>query len=158
MSPTTSDIPTAAESVPLMPNTKALGSKPNAETTSAPAKRPALKRILWLVRSVPTILVLAVLAGIGFWGHHNNWTMPKFSALVGNGKTEKDDWCAEHGVPESICVACNAELMSKGKLHGWCEQHGGIVFGNEYIAGAANTSFGFKKGQIFFSEFVGFHR
>ena len=46
------------------------------------------------------------------------------------------------------------ELVHSGR----CEQHGGIIFGNEYIAGAADASFGFKKGQIFFSEFVSFHR
>lgn len=73
---------------------------------------------------VPTILVLAVLAGIGLWGHHTGWAMPKFSDVSGNGQTENDDWCTEHGVPESICISCDADLMPKGKLHGWCEEHG----------------------------------
>ena len=118
----TSNIPAMTESIDSTPNTREPASEPHA--TSASAKRRALKRISGLVRSVPTILVLAVLTGIGFWGHHNSWAMPKFSEVTGNGKTEKDDWCAEHGVPESICVACNAELMPKEKLHGWCEEHG----------------------------------
>ena len=49
--------------------------------------------------------------------------IPKFSELNGASQHE-EDWCAEHGVPESICVACNAELMPKGQLHGWCKDHG----------------------------------
>lgn len=35
------------------------------------------------------------------------------------------DWCKEHGVPESVCTRCNAELIPKFKAQGdWCETHG----------------------------------
>src|SRR5205085_9422034 len=30
---------------------------------------------------VPTVLVLASLAGVGYWGAANDWTVPKFSSL-----------------------------------------------------------------------------
>lgn len=77
-----------------------------------------------LPRLLPTIAVLLVLSAVGNWGHHNGWKIPKYSELTDNGEAKDADWCAEHGVPESICVACNAELMPKGKLHGWCKTHG----------------------------------
>jgi hypothetical protein len=35
------------------------------------------------------------------------------------------DWCAEHGVPESVCTRCNDELVAGFKAKGdWCAKHG----------------------------------
>ena len=35
------------------------------------------------------------------------------------------DWCKEHGVPESMCTKCNAELIAGFKAKGdWCKEHG----------------------------------
>ncbi|MBL8765276.1 MAG: RND transporter [Phycisphaerae bacterium] len=43
------------------------------------------------------------------------------------GTTEKADeaeWCAEHGVPESICTKCNPKLIADFKQKGdWCKEH-----------------------------------
>jgi hypothetical protein len=41
---------------------------------------------------------------------------------------EKDDhsgwWCAEHGLPEDICWACNSAHCKKLKNEGdWCKEH-----------------------------------
>lgn len=34
------------------------------------------------------------------------------------------DWCAEHGVPESDCALCNAEIAASYKQKGdWCAEH-----------------------------------
>ena len=34
-------------------------------------------------------------------------------------------WCAEHGVPESVCTRCNSSLVPKFKEgHDWCAEHG----------------------------------
>lgn len=34
------------------------------------------------------------------------------------------DWCAEHGVPESICTRCNPKLIAEFKQKGdWCKEH-----------------------------------
>jgi hypothetical protein len=34
------------------------------------------------------------------------------------------DWCAEHGVPESICTRCNKKLIADFKKSGdWCKEH-----------------------------------
>lgn len=89
---------------------------------SHPAEKVGV--LSWLVQSIPTALVFAMLASIGYWGHYHGWQIPKFSELSGNGSSEPADWCVEHGVPESICIACDADLMPKGKLHGWCQEHG----------------------------------
>lgn len=36
-----------------------------------------------------------------------------------------EDWCGEHGVPESLCTRCNASLIPAFKATGdWCEEHG----------------------------------
>lgn len=37
---------------------------------------------------------------------------------------EIPDWCAEHGVPESICTRCNKKLIAEFKQKGdWCKEH-----------------------------------
>ncbi len=39
-------------------------------------------------------------------------------------KVQVADWCAEHGVPESICTRCNATLIEGFKTNGdWCDTH-----------------------------------
>lgn len=79
----------------------------------------------WLFRTLPSLLVFACLGGLLGWGHHTGWRLPKFSALTeGTAENVKEDWCAEHGVPESICVECNPNLMPKPKAFGWCKLHG----------------------------------
>jgi hypothetical protein len=36
-----------------------------------------------------------------------------------------EDWCEEHGVPESQCTRCNPSLSAAFKATGdWCEEHG----------------------------------
>lgn len=39
-------------------------------------------------------------------------------------KQEIEDWCPEHGVPESICTRCNSSLIAGFKEKGdWCKEH-----------------------------------
>jgi cobalt-zinc-cadmium efflux system membrane fusion protein len=73
---------------------------------------------------IPTVLVTAFLAGLGAYGHHSGWKVPKFSTLAGNGAAERKDWCEEHGVPESQCVERHPDLLPPGKDYGWCKEHG----------------------------------
>jgi multidrug efflux pump subunit AcrA (membrane-fusion protein) len=73
---------------------------------------------------IPTLLVMALLGGLGAYGHHSGWKLPKFSALAGNGAPVPEDWCEEHGVPESQCVECHPDLLPRGKDYGWCNEHG----------------------------------
>src|SRR5438105_1522344 len=84
---------------PLSPTTARAGSS----TTAGVFAR--------LVGSLPTLVVLGVLGAFAYWGHHAGWSIPKFSSLRGADATGKDDWCEEHGVPESQCVECQPELM-----------------------------------------------
>jgi len=36
-----------------------------------------------------------------------------------------EDWCGEHGVPESMCTRCNSTLIAAFKATGdWCAEHG----------------------------------
>jgi membrane fusion protein, heavy metal efflux system len=73
---------------------------------------------------IPTLAVTTVLVGLGLYGHHSDWKLPKFSAMTGNGVAARDDWCEEHGVPESQCVECHPDLLPPGKDYGWCKEHG----------------------------------
>jgi cobalt-zinc-cadmium efflux system membrane fusion protein len=104
-------------------------AEPRQPEPSAPppevAKTSPVGTVLgWLGRVIPTLLVLAALGGLAYWGHHTGWTIPKFSALAGNAEAEKDDWCSAHGVPDSQCVECKPDLLPKLKAFGWCKTHG----------------------------------
>ena len=90
---------------------------PDEETIRPSASRRALA-------SVPTLAILAVLAAAGFWGHHSGWTLPKFEELAHAESGEKEDWCDEHSVPQSICVECNLDKYPWETDFGWCEIHG----------------------------------
>ncbi len=68
-------------------------------------------------------LVVLLLGGLAFVGHHMGWTIPKYSEIFGDNTTAADDWCPEHSVPESICVECNEKLLPKIKSV-WCRKHG----------------------------------
>lgn len=86
--------------------------------------RQRLRLFSRLGHYLPTLMVMGLLAGLGAYGHHSGWKLPKFSALAGNGVAAHDDWCEEHGVPESQCVECHHDLLPRGKDYGWCKEHG----------------------------------
>ena len=89
--------------------------------TKSPRRFQALRR---LGHYIPTLMVMVLLAGLGAYGHHSGWKLPKFSALTGNSVAERKDWCEEHAVPESQCAECNPDLLPRGKDYGWCKVHG----------------------------------
>src|SRR5262245_47524184 len=94
------------------------------ESGSAVSTEPQPSFLVQLGSSLPTALVVAALVGVAALGHYTGWTMPKFASLTGNGSADKDDWCGEHAVPESLCVECNPGLLPRGKAFGWCKKHG----------------------------------
>ncbi|HZZ79670.1 MAG TPA: efflux RND transporter periplasmic adaptor subunit [Gemmataceae bacterium] len=96
-------------------------NKQNTSVMASAEKRTSF--IGWFGQALPTFAVLTLLAALAFVGHHSGWSMPKFGALFGKASDQKDDWCDEHGVPESICVECNESLMPKPKST-WCRAHG----------------------------------
>ncbi|HEX5472728.1 MAG TPA: efflux RND transporter periplasmic adaptor subunit, partial [Lacipirellulaceae bacterium] len=77
-----------------------------------------------LFDAAPTAGIIAVLIALAVWGHESNWTVPKFSELIGGKVTAKTDWCDEHNVPDSQCVECHPNLMAPQKDYGWCPVHG----------------------------------
>jgi cobalt-zinc-cadmium efflux system membrane fusion protein len=93
---------------------------PCAAPTFTPPAGRLRAALIGLVHGLPTVAVLAALAGLAWWGHRSGWALPSFATPAG----AKDDWCDEHGVPESDCVECNAGLLPRGKDHGWCRDHG----------------------------------
>ncbi len=83
--------------------------------------RPSyLKQTLakFVVALGPT-LVLVSFAALFYFGHKNDWRIPKFGSLTGTSTKVVDDWCDEHSVPESICVECDPGLLPKGPDFGW---------------------------------------
>jgi len=93
-----------------------------AEIENDSSPRPSI--LGRIAQMVPTLLVMGMLAGLGYFGHHYGWKIPKFSELTGSGEVVPTDWCEEHGVPESICVECDPYLLPAGPDYGWCEVHG----------------------------------
>ncbi len=115
-----------------IPNWRTSGST-TLDDTQDPSRSPAtnlplslrFRRILvWILRRLPTLAVLLCLGGAAWLGHRLEWKIPRFSELAGSEQTTEEPWCDEHGVPEAVCISCNADLMPKGELFGWCKVHG----------------------------------
>jgi cobalt-zinc-cadmium efflux system membrane fusion protein len=89
------------------------------------ARRFSVRRIVgWFLSVLPTLVVLAALGGIAYWGHHTGWKVPRFSELTGKAAEPVDDWCSVHNVPESECIECIPTLLPGQTDHGWCKDHG----------------------------------
>lgn len=109
-------------SITLHPDRK---SSPTAVAeASTSERRPNWSFWSWLRHVGPTAMVMAVLAGLAFWGHLTDWTLPKFSTLIGNATVRVDDWCKDHNVPASQCIECLPELVAALPDFGWCKVHG----------------------------------
>ncbi|MFO0785843.1 MAG: efflux RND transporter periplasmic adaptor subunit [Phycisphaerales bacterium] len=61
-----------------------------------------------LLRGLPTVLTLALLVAIAYVGHRYHWKLPSRAALTATVPTH-DNWCMEHGVPESECMICRGK-------------------------------------------------
>lgn len=79
------------------------------------------------LRQAPTLLVLIAIGGVAAWGHETGWKVPKFADLSGRSAAAadgpKEDWCAEHNVPDSRCIKCHPELIG-ASMEDWCPEHG----------------------------------
>ncbi len=92
------------------------------ETQALDRKPSPLRRVLTTIFAL--VVTLGFVAGLVGLGRATGWRLPKASALRGETRVEFDDWCEEHGVPESTCVECNADLLPRGLAYGWCKIHG----------------------------------
>jgi membrane fusion protein, heavy metal efflux system len=87
----------------------------------APVPRPGRVRGLlsWFLGTLPTLLALALLAGIGYWGYRTDWALPKFATLL-SGKAEepedKDD--------DKDWFECKPEWPAGPPAGEWCDTHG----------------------------------
>jgi cobalt-zinc-cadmium efflux system membrane fusion protein len=100
-----------------------------ATAPAPPGANPAHGRrgsriLQWLRHAIPTAIVIAVLGALATWGHQNEWTVPKFSELVGNEAPEGEQWCTDHNVPEDECIECRPDLLPRATNYGWCKEHG----------------------------------
>ena len=98
--------------------------RPHSRSTSGNRPGIVARASAIILGSIGPALVLTAFAGVFAYGHHTDWTLPKFAELTGSPEPAIADWCTEHSVPESICVECDPALMPAGPDHGWCNEHG----------------------------------
>jgi cobalt-zinc-cadmium efflux system membrane fusion protein len=103
-------------------------TRSNTHSPAAPSPalppRPPHGLLSWLAASVPTVLALALLGGLGAWGYFHDWTIPSFNKVFGKEKKEESDWCDKHAAPKDACVECNEKLLPRPPKYGWCKTHG----------------------------------
>ena len=114
--------PTRAPAVPKNPLTN--GQEEMTHQDESPPVRRRFAPVAWMAHQIPTVVVLSLLTGLGLYGHHTGWKLPKFSALIGTASPIRDDWCEAHSVPASQCVICRPGLLPGDKDYGWCREHG----------------------------------
>ncbi|KAA1258104.1 Cobalt-zinc-cadmium resistance protein CzcB [Rubripirellula obstinata] len=73
---------------------------------------------------IPPVLVLSLLAGIGWYGHHNDWKLPSYSSIATTEVASGPQWCDSHGVPEDDCVVCDPSLLESPPELTFCNEHG----------------------------------
>src|SRR4051812_10760215 len=93
-------------------------------TPAAPPGSRARRAAGRLWRSVPAVVAVAGMTGVLCAGQSSGWKLPKAAALRGEEQREADDWCQEHGVPESVCVECDRNLLPRPPRTGWCKEFG----------------------------------
>lgn len=99
---------------------------PRASTSSTGAKHAtgSHSAVRWLTGTLSNLLAFGLLAGVFLVGHKTGWKLPKASDFYSATMTTNEDWCAEHLVPESICIECDSKLLPKSKPFGFCKEHG----------------------------------
>ncbi len=87
-------------------------------TDRKPVAGKVARAALWSAKFIlPALAVAAVvIAGVLIKG----WPIHPFVQASGP-KYDPADWCAEHGVPESLCTLCHPELKEKLLM---CAEHG----------------------------------
>jgi cobalt-zinc-cadmium efflux system membrane fusion protein len=77
------------------------------------------------------LLMIGIVLCVSIWGCRETppppAQMPSSPAAAAEtaGYGGKGDWCAGHGIPESMCTKCNPSLIAGFKASGdWCAGHG----------------------------------
>jgi cobalt-zinc-cadmium efflux system membrane fusion protein len=88
------------------------------------ARSSAVKAVSVAASWIPSLGVLCLLAGVGWYGHHNGWQLPSATALIGGDGEPAPEWCESHGVAEDECINCTVGLVEPPQQSGWCGKHG----------------------------------
>ena len=80
--------------------------------------------VLKAIRLVPSLLVIAGLIGLAWYGHHNDWKLPSLQASATISDKANPEWCKSHSVPETECINCNPELLEAPPKLEFCNEHG----------------------------------
>ncbi|TWT64364.1 efflux RND transporter periplasmic adaptor subunit [Rubinisphaera italica] len=114
-----------AESLPSKPSVKSqtVPKENHAQT----GKRPQQSR-LWRVAAsvmswIPSVVVVAGLGGLAWYGHHNDWKLPSLAATA-SPEANAPAWCDSHGVPEEECINCVPGLIEDPPKLTFCDVHG----------------------------------
>lgn len=76
-----------------------------------------------MMRSTRWLVMVVALACGGCSSRREEATEPRPPVAAVPGS--HDDWCGEHGVPESQCTRCNPALAAAFKAsNDWCDEHG----------------------------------
>lgn len=110
----------------LRPNHQPPTGQPVAGSAPPAPVRPLCRRVFAGGASAALAVgcVVGVAAAVAAVGHSTGWKLLRASAVRGAAADEADDWCGEHGVPESACVECRPGLLPRGKAYKWCREHG----------------------------------
>lgn len=91
---------------------------------TVPGSTRPTRRASQVLSKIPAAVVVAAMVVLAVWGHKTGWKAPKFSSLTSAGTVAaSEDWCAQHNVPDSICIKCHPELVN-ADMKDWCPEHG----------------------------------
>ncbi|QDT60671.1 Cobalt-zinc-cadmium resistance protein CzcB [Stieleria bergensis] len=95
---------------------------PEAERNVATNAQASI--VVTILGWIPSVLVLSLLAGIGWYGHHNDWKLPSLTSIATTEVASGPQWCDSHGVPEDDCVVCDPSLLELPPELTFCNEHG----------------------------------
>ncbi|MEZ6100694.1 MAG: efflux RND transporter periplasmic adaptor subunit [Pirellulaceae bacterium] len=94
-----------------------------AEATVRPKGSRFRRLLLTLAGWIPSVLVVAGLGALAWYGHHNDWKLPAFAATA-SPNVNGPAWCDSHGVPEEECINCVPGLIEDLPKLTFCDVHG----------------------------------
>ncbi len=85
---------------------------------------------------LPSLMVVAALVTIAWYGHQNHWKPPTGFTTVTSTIAADTAWCTSHGVAEEDCIVCLPGLIEDPPELSFCKRHGvyGCVLCNPSLA------------------------
>lgn len=112
-----------------------------SEATVRPKGSRFRRLMLTLAGWIPSVLVVAGLGALAWYGHHNDWKLPSFAA-TDSPNMNGPAWCDSHGVPEEECINCVPGLIEDPPKLTFCDVHGvrGCVLHEPSLAETKSTA------------------